>query len=404
MTSTINASSSGSGGIVQTADASGVLALQANGTTAFTVNSDATTTFANAANLPNTFGFKNRIINGGMVIDQRNAGASATPAADTYTLDRWLYGSTVASKFTVQQNAGSVTPPAGFSNYLGATSTSAYSLTGTQSFSIQHRLEGFNTADFNFGTASATNLTLSFWVRSSLTGTFGGEIYGNPSRTYPFTYSIVTANTWTYITIAIAGDTTVNTYNTTNGFSLIVVFGLGASGASTGGTVNTWQNGNFTQPAGTVSVVSTNAATWYITGVQLEKGSTATSFDFRDYGTELALCQRYFTKTFPLATAPAQAASQNGSFICPQGAGAGANGNSYSLAWQFKVAMRTAPTIALYTPTAAGGGNWYDAGGFSTTTSASGNTSEFSTVIYNVSAAATANVNAVIHATASAEL
>jgi hypothetical protein len=228
-----------------------------------------------------------------MVIDQRNAGASVTPAAGNYTLDRWLYSGTNASKASVQQNAGSVTPPAGFTNYLGVTSLSAYALTGNESYSIQQRLEGFNTADLNFGTASATNLTLSFWVRSSLTGTFGGEIFGNPTRTYPFTYSIPTANTWTYITIAIAGDTTVNTYNTTNGFSLILVFGLGASGTASGGTVNTWQNGNFTQPAGTVSVVSTNAATWYVTGVQLEKGSTATSFDYRPYGTELALCQRY---------------------------------------------------------------------------------------------------------------
>ena len=245
------------------------------------------------------YGFKSRIINGAMVIDQRNAGASVTPTTGSYTLDRWLYSGTNASKASVQQNAGSVTPPAGFTNYLGVTSLSAYALTGTESYSIQQRLEGFNTADLNFGTASATNLTLSFWVRSSLTGTFGGEIFGNPTRAYPFTYSIPTANTWTYITIAIAGDTTVNTYNTTNGFSLILVFGLGASGTATGGTVNTWQNGNFTQPAGTVSVVSTNAATWFVTGVQLEKGSTATSFDYRPYGTELQLAQRYYFKNMP---------------------------------------------------------------------------------------------------------
>jgi hypothetical protein len=240
------------------------------------------------------FGLKNRIINGDMVIDQRNNGASITPTASAYTLDRWLASLNVASKFSVQQNAGSVTPPAGFINYLGVTSTSAYSVTSTDSLSIQQRIEGFNTADLNFGTANARTITLSFWVRSSLTGTFGGQIFGSPTRSYPFTYSIPTANTWTYITITIAGDTTINTYNTTNGFSLIVVFGLGSGSSASGGTVNTWQNGNFTQPTGTVSVVGTNGATWYITGVQLERNTTATPFEWIPYSTELALCQRYY--------------------------------------------------------------------------------------------------------------
>ena len=238
--------------------------------------------------------FKNRLINSDMRIDQRNAGASVTPAVAQYTLDRWLATLTAASKFSVQQNAGAVTPPDGFTNYLGITSTSAYSVGASDAFSIQQRIEGFNTADLAFGTSNAKSLTLSFWVRSSLTGTFGGQIFGSPTRSYPFSYSIPVANTWTYITIAIAGDTTVNTYNTTNGFSLIVVFGLGAGSSASGGTVNTWQNGNFTQPSSTVSVVGTNGATFYITGVQLEKGSTATSFDYRPYGTELQLCQRYF--------------------------------------------------------------------------------------------------------------
>jgi len=308
------------------------------------------------------FGFKNRIINGSMVLDQRNAGASVTPTTAQYTLDRWLLSATSASKASVQQNAGSVTPPAGFTNYLGVTSLSAYALTGNDSFNIQQRLEGFNTADFNFGTASATNLTLSFWVRSSLTGTFGGEIFGNPTRTYPFTYSIPTANTWTYITIAIAGDTTVNTYNTTNGFSLIVVFGLGSSGTSTGGTVNTWQNGNFTQPAGTVSVVSTNAATWQVTGVQLEKGSTATSFDYRPYGTELALCQRYFEKSYDQGTAPATNTT-TGTFNF-SGASEG-NGNVI-VPIQYST-KRTAPTLTGYLAAGTSGSWNYERSGSAST-------------------------------------
>ena len=257
------------------------------------------------------FGLKNRIINGDMVIDQRNNGASITPTASAYTLDRWLASLNVASKFSVQQNAGSVTPPAGFINYLGVTSTSAYSVTSTDSLSIQQRIEGFNTADLNFGTANARTITLSFWVRSSLTGTFGGQIFGSPTRSYPFTYSIPTANTWTYITITIAGDTTINTYNTTNGFSLIVVFGLGSGSSASGGTVNTWQNGNFTQPTGTVSVVGTNGATWYITGVQLERNTTATPFEWIPYGTELALCQRYLPACISSSGFEAMSVSNN---------------------------------------------------------------------------------------------
>jgi hypothetical protein len=295
--------------------------------------------------------FRNRIINGAMQIDQRNAGASVTPTASAYTLDRWLASLNVASKFSVQQNAGAVTPPDGFTNYLGVTSTSAYSVGASEAFSIQQRIEGFNTADLAFGTSNAKSLTLSFWVRSSLTGTFGGQIFGSPTRSYPFSYSIPVANTWTYITIAIAGDTTVNTYNTTNGFSLIVVFGLGTGSSASGGTVNTWQNGNFTQPTGTVSVVGTNGATLYITGVQLEKGSTATSFDYRPYGTELTLCQRYYYKSMEQTQVPGTV----GMFSYRGAVSVSGFRTSHSL--KHGVTMRASPSIVLYNPTTGASGS-----------------------------------------------
>jgi hypothetical protein len=291
--------------------------------------------------------FKNRIINGAMVIDQRNNGAAITAVDSGYSLDRWLTGSNIASKFSVQRNAGSVTPPAGFVNYLGVTSLSAYTPVTIDSFSIQQRIEGFNTLDFNYGTASAVTSTLSFWVRSSLTGTFGGQIFGSASRSFPFSYSIPVANTWTFITITVAGDT-VAALNQSNSYGLIVVFGLGSVG---GGTVNTWQNGNFTQPAGCVNVVSTNGATWYVTGVQLEKGSTATAFDYRPYGTELSLCQRYYEKSFEIGTAPAQnVGSYNGASV------ASSPGQLSGMSFgdtRFKVNKRTAPTITFYNPAAA---------------------------------------------------
>jgi hypothetical protein len=238
---------------------------------------------------------KNRIINGAMVIDQRNAGASVTAASGGgYCLDRYQYVATQSSKYTIQQNAGSVTPPAGFSNYLGVTSSSAYSVTSSDIFSIGQNIEGFNTSDFNLGTASAITFTLSFWVRSSLTGTFGGSFENSAvSRAYPFTYTISAANTWEQKTITVAGDTTGTWIGATNGIGLRVWFNLGA-GSTYSGTAGSWSGNDFRSATGATSVVGTNGATFYITGVQLEVGSTATSFDYRPYGTELALCQRYF--------------------------------------------------------------------------------------------------------------
>jgi len=236
-------------------------------------------------------GHRNRIINGAMVIDQRNAGASVTSG---YPVDRFSLTLTQSSKLTAQQNAGAVTPPAGFTNYLGITSSSAYSVLTGDTFLILQNIEGFNTADLDFGKASAAAVTLSFRVFSSLTGTFGGALTNNAAnRSYPFSYSIPTANTWTTISVTIPGDTTGTWVGATNGLGLIVRFGLG-SGATYSGTANTWQAGNIVQPTGSVSVVGTSGATFYITGVQLERGSTASSFEYRSYGAELQLCQRYY--------------------------------------------------------------------------------------------------------------
>jgi hypothetical protein len=244
---------------------------------------------------PGFNGFKNRIINGAMMIDQRNAGASVTPNG-TYTLDRFAAQLSQSSKYTVQQNAGSVTPPTGFSNYLGVTSSSAYSITSSDFFFIQQHIEGFNTADLAFGTASASTVTLSFWVRSSLTGTFGGSLRNSAAnRSYPFSYTISSANTWEQKSITIAGDTSGTWIGATNGIGINVSFSLGM-GSTYSTTAGAWATGNYASVTSATSVVGTNGATFYITGVQLEKGSTATSFDYRPYGTELALCQRYYQK------------------------------------------------------------------------------------------------------------
>jgi len=239
---------------------------------------------------------RNRIINGAMVIDQRNASASvSTIAGDTFIVDRFNTYTTQASKLTGQQNAGSVTPPAGFNNYLGLTSTSAYSVGSGDIFTLFQNIEGYNVADLNWGTANAKTVTLSFWVRSSLTGTFGGSLLnGAQNRAYPFSYTISSANTWEQKSITVAGDTT-GTWLTTNGRGLIVGLGLG-NGSTFSGTAGAWTAGQIYSPTGATSVVGTNGATFYITGVQLEVGTQATSFEYRQYGTELALCERYFAK------------------------------------------------------------------------------------------------------------
>jgi hypothetical protein len=264
----------------------------------FVINGTTGATQSASFDSASTFGFKNRIINGAMVIDQRNAGATVTPTNGAYTLDRWFVYELAAGKFSVGQNAGSVTPPVGFSNYLGATSLSAYTVGASEAFSVNQRIEGYNFADMQWGTANAKTITLSFWVYSSLTGTFGGALTNSAgNRSYPFSYTVSSANTWTSVSVTIAGDTTGTWIGATNGNGVEIRFGLG-SGSTYSGTSGAWAAGNYVQPTGTVSVVGTSGATFYITGVQLEKGSTATSFDYRPYGTELALCQRYYQQGF----------------------------------------------------------------------------------------------------------
>jgi hypothetical protein len=285
-------------------------------------------------------GFRNRIINGGMVIDQRNAGASVTPTTDaTYTLDRWCVRITSSSKFSVQQNAGSVTPPVGFTNYLGITSTSSYSVSSTDIFTLEQVIEGFNVQDLAWGTANAKTVTLSFQVYSSKTGTFGGSLFNNAAnRSYPFTYTIASANTWTSASVTIAGDTS-GSWTQTNGAGIYVNFDLG-SGTSRVGTAGAWAGATYWGASGCQSIVATNGATFYITGVQLEVGSTATSFDYRPYTTELQLAQRYFWSSGAGITATVSSFAIHGS-------GAVFDTDSSDIVIRYPVNMRTAPTVTF---------------------------------------------------------
>ena len=301
------------------------------------------------------YGFKNRIINGAMVIDQRNAGASVSVQSATgYTLDRWNTASTQNSKFSVQQNAGSVTPPVGFTNYLGVTSSSAYTVGASELFTISQPIEAFNTADLVWGTANAKTVTVSFQVYSSLTGTFGGALRNaTGSRCYPFSYSIASANTWTSISVTIAGDTSGTWAGSTNGIGIYLSIGLGV-GSTLSGTAGSWSTpsgAGYFSATGATSVVGTNGATFYITGVQLEKGSTATSFDYRPYGTELQLCQRYYEKSYDISVVPGTATS-NSEYASFYGFGATSTGSSTNAIEAYlspyKVTKRASPTVTSY--------------------------------------------------------
>jgi len=300
-----------------------------------TVNADVIGTSVAGSNIGagNASIMKNRIINGAMVIDQRNAGASVTITSNQFGVDRMSYEVSQASKLSAQQNAGSVTPPVGFTNYQGTTSLSAYSSTSTDYFWVRQNIEGYNIADLNWGTANAKTVTVSFWAYSSLTGSFSATLVNDGNnRCFPFSYSIPVANTWTFITQTVTGDTT-GTWATNNatGIRLIWNLGTGSSRQTTGGA---WVAGDYRGGVtGSVSVVGTNGATFYITGVQLEVGSFATGYEYRQYQQELALCQRYL---------PAILGNNNPSYINYSSA---TGGNIYIT---YPVTPRTAPTGVSY--------------------------------------------------------
>ena len=283
---------------------------------------------------------RNKIINGSMVFDQRNAGAAVTinSSAYTYPVDRFAgFGESTDGVFTLQQSS---TAPTGFTNSLLATVTTAdASIGASQRYFVRQGIEGYNIADLGYGTAAAATVTLSFYVRSSLTGTFGGSFMNDAfNRAYPFTYTISTANTWEQKSVTIAGDTS-GTWLTTNGGGIYVIFSIGA-GSSRVGTAGAWQTpaSPLFGATGQTNIIATNGATWAITGVQLEAGSVATPFEHRQYGQELALCQRYYWKII-------QGTGTGGGYGI---AGYNITGNAVWQIFGFPVTMRATPTVTKY--------------------------------------------------------
>ena len=275
---------------------------------------------------------RNRIINGDMRIDQRNAGAAVT-ASGAFPVDRFFVSNTTDGAFSAQQDSD-VPAGSGFTASAKLTVTTAdATLTTTQLFAFRQNIEGNNLADLGFGASGAKTITVSFWVRSSLTGTFGGAVRNSAAnRSYVFTYSISAADTWEYKTITIPGDTT-GTWLKDNGIGFQFVFSLGA-GPSLEGAANVWSAANLQNTSGAVNVMGTLNATFYITGVQLEAGSVATPFERRFYGQELALCQRYYYQYTTPATLGQSGASVSSGYSV-----------YFGLTIPFKVSMRTSPTI-----------------------------------------------------------
>ena len=303
---------------------------------------------------PPQFSNANRIINGDMRIDQRGvASGGGSSATQTYTVDRWFYGATQASKGTWVRGGGGVAiiQTTGFSTCLSFGSSSAYTPISTDTFNFQQPIEADMTVDFAWGTPNAQPVTLSFWVNSSLTGAFSGAFYNYPTpstRSYPFTYSIPVANTWTKIALTIPGDTAGTWVMSGNPAGAGISFDLG-SGVNFRGPANAWANGNYRGATGSVSVIGTNGATFNLTGVKLEIGSVATPFNRKSPQESLADCQRYYQQW-------------NAGAICvAQAYGTGAAVGVIPL----MTTMRASPTIAgtLISLNAAGSNNAAFSGG-----------------------------------------
>jgi hypothetical protein len=282
-----------------------------------------------------------------MVIDQRNAGASQIPSANAYTLDRWQYGASQASKITTQQLTSA--PPNNFYNYLGMTvSTAVTSIGSTDYFQISQKIEANNMSDFGWGTASGQSVTVSFWAKCSNAITLCGALQSSssPYTSYPFTFTINSANTWQYITVSIPAPASGTNWSTGTNTGIYFQINL-AVGTTYSGTANAWNNSNLFGATGASSLMGTVSNYLYITGVQLEVGTQATSFDFRDYGRELILCQRYYETNFPLGVAPVVNYSQSPTDI----GSISYNGNTTRTPpIFFKVTKRSSPTVTLYSP------------------------------------------------------
>jgi hypothetical protein len=293
-----------------------------------------------------------------MRVAQRAVSANTSSAFNFFVHDRWQngvngHGGDSGARFTWTQSTD-VPSDQGFKYSLKLNTITPDTTTGTNKYQImRHVIEQQNIVDLNFSSAQAKTFTLSFWVKSSVTGTYSASfLISGATRSYIATYTVNSADTWEKKTITIAGDTS-GTWNKTNGIGININWALGV-GTDFQGTAGSWTATNDLATSGSVSWIGTLGATFYITGVQLEPGTVATPFERRSYGQELALCQRYYCKTFPVTTAPAQNVISNGAL----GYVSQTTTASTDVGWRFPVEMRLAPSVVTTYSTNANSANW----------------------------------------------
>jgi hypothetical protein len=277
---------------------------------------------------------RNLIINGAMTVAQRGTSGTVTGDNQFPSLDRWgtrTYGGTGA--FSVAQDT---TTPSGqtFTNSLKATVTTT-ATSGTYGYSIKQNLEGYTVNQLRTGTSDALKSTLSFWARSSVAGTYCCSVRGTSgAASYVFEYTLA-ANTWTKIEHTIAEPTTTTpSWDRTNAADFLLEWSLGGQTSKQTATTESWQNGNYTSTSNQTDWISNSGATFYLTGVQLEVGETATPFEHEDFGTTLAKCFRYF---YSFDNGPSSANIHSCLF----------SGSTYVADFQLKARMRTNPTITV---------------------------------------------------------
>ena len=344
MSTIINADTSN--GLKLTSDTSGEIELQSAGTTQAKITSSGLQNASGSA-ITSQAG-RNLIINGNMAIDQRGGTATINATGVTYNVDRWLgRGVASAGVFTLAQDT---TSPANFTNSLKATVTTAdSSIASGSSYRVQQMVEGYNIANLNWGTSDAQSVSLSFWVRSSQTGTFGGSVgNGDYNRFNVFSYTISVANTWEYKTVTIAGDTS-GTWATNQDLGLRLNFSLGA-GSSILTSAGSWGSAVKEGVTGQTNVIATSGATFYVTGIQLET-NTATPFEHLQYGTQLLLCQRYYEKSYSIGVAPTTNTALGAVTLTVNSTITGYMAGSRP----FVVSKRAIPTIIIYSPSGSSG-------------------------------------------------
>ena len=348
--------------------------------------------------------FRNRIINGDMRIAQRGTStALAAGSSNGLSVDRFHGFNIGAGACSIIQASTVPSSANGFINSLQIDVTTAdTSIAAADLYMVRQTIEGLNISDLAWGTANAKTLTLSFWVRSSKTGThFVAFKNYDQNRCYAASYTVSATDTWEQKTITVAGDTT-GTWLTNNSGGIQVVWCLAVGSNYQTATANVWAAGDGYATSAQVNVMDSTANDFYITGVQLEAGSTATDFERRPIGTELALCQRYFETSYPIGTAVGTATEVNSAYQYMMAlSGVATTGQIYV---PLKATKRAAPTIVMYSGLSGASGKVYEYNGSSDRAALSQFIGTNSFVGYSTSLTGSGNVNFSFQWTASSEL